>query len=122
MTGYGIGPTSTTSGSPNSRSGARSRCACSGAPAWQGTIAASLTSGLSGAWTTPAKTDQLVGHRPRELAVEAQDVLRLLERVRDQSTDDLPERVEAVLERHRDAEVAAAAPERPEEVGIATRP
>ena len=56
ITGYGIGPTSVTSGEPNALNGASSRSAASGSPAWQTTSAESLLPEPSGAGTIPANT------------------------------------------------------------------
>ena len=56
MTGYGICPTSTTSGEPHSLNGAISRSASSGVPVWKTTIAASCAPEPSGACVTAANT------------------------------------------------------------------
>ena len=53
------------------------------------------------------------------VAVEAQQVRRGLDGMPDQPTDDNSDRVEAVRERRRDAEVPTAAAKRPEEIGMA---
>src|SRR3954449_13044156 len=115
ITGYGIGPTSVTSGEPNALNGASSRSAASGSPAWQMTSADSLLPDPSGAGTIPAKTgrapwwtDSAVGHGDHPgkhgqvvrdvldgVAVEAQERRRGLDRVGDQAAGDHRERVQA---------------------------
>ena len=62
---------------------------------------------------------QLIGRRGDELAVEAQHLAGILERMEDRSGEhDRPHGVKPVLERGNDAEVAAAAAEAPEEVRV----
>jgi hypothetical protein len=51
-----------------------------------------------------------------QVAVEAGDVCGLVQGVHDQAAQDLPNRVHAVLEGRHDTEVAAATPQRPEQV------
>jgi hypothetical protein len=61
---------------------------------------------------------QLVGSLGHDLAVTAQVLGGLLQRLQDHAADDVPHRVHAELERGDDAEVAAAAAQRPEQVGV----
>ena len=62
---------------------------------------------------------QLVGRGGGELAVEAQNLRRVVQRVEDRPGEhDRPDRVQAVLERGDDAEVAAAAADAPEQIGV----
>ena len=118
MTGYGIGPISTISGEPHSRNGAISRSASSSLPVWKTIIPAILWPEPSGACTSAAKTVKS-SEQPRDgVAVEAQHLRAGVDRVRDEATDDHLQRVNPVRERRRDAEVAAAAAQRPEEVGV----
>ena len=75
----------------------------------------------SGACTSPANTVRSSERVRDRVAVEAQQVGRGVDRVGDQAADDHPHRVQAVGERRRDAEVAAAAAQRPEQVRVRTR-
>ena len=62
---------------------------------------------------------QLVGRGAHELAVELQHLRRARERMDHEAADDhRPDRVQPVLERGDDAEVAAAAADGPEEIGV----
>ena len=118
ITGYGIGPTSTISGEPHVLNGSSSRSATSGSPVWKTTIAESFTPEPSGACTTAGEHGQVVRAARHRVAVEAQHVGRGIDRVGDQAAHDHLERVHAVRERGGDAEVAAAAAERPEEIRV----
>ena len=108
ITGYGIGPTSTTRGEPHSLNGARSRSASSGVPVWNTIRAASFIPEPSGACTRPANTVRSSERVGDPVAVEAQEVAGRFDGMRDQPADHHPERVELKLERGRDAEVSAA--------------
>ena len=118
ITGYGIDPTSTTSGEPHVLNGASSRSASAGSPAWKTTSAASFVPEPSGACTSPAKTVRSSEASRHRVAVEAQQLRRGLDRMCDQPADDRPDRVQPVRERRRDAEVPAAAAQRPEEIRV----
>ena len=61
IVGYGIRPTSTSSGEPHALNGARSASACSGSPEWQTMRTASFVPEPSGAWTRPAKISSSSG-------------------------------------------------------------
>ena len=98
--------------------GASSRSAASGSPAWKTTSAASFAPEPSGACTRPAKTVRSSDASRDRVAVEAQQLGRGVERVGDQPAGDRPDRVQAVRERGGDAEVAAAAAQRPEQVRV----
>ena len=68
----------------------------------------------------PDEAAQLLGRLGDVLAVEAQHVVGPVDRVHDRAAVDVGDRVQAVLERGHDAEVAAAAAQRPEQVGVLT--
>ncbi len=61
---------------------------------------------------------RLVGQRGAEIPVEAQHRGRLIQRVEHHAAQNLADRVELILEGRHDAEIAAAAAQRPEQVGI----
>ena len=61
---------------------------------------------------------QVVRGRRDRVAVEAEHLAGRVDRMGDQAAGDHLQRMERVLERGRDTEVAAAAAERPEQVGI----
>ena len=62
---------------------------------------------------------ELVGRGGRDLAIEAQYLRRVFERVEDRPGEhDRPDRMQAVLERRDDAEVTAAAAHSPEQIGV----
>src|ERR671938_324018 len=61
---------------------------------------------------------ELLRRTRHEVAIEAEDLARPGLRVQRHATEDLPKRMQAVLERGDDAEVAAAAAHAPEEVGV----
>ena len=60
----------------------------------------------------------LVGHARQPLVPRVQDLARALEREEQDAGVDLVDRVQLELDRRHDAEVAAAAAERPEELGL----
>ena len=64
---------------------------------------------------------QVIRRRGDRVAVEAQHLARRVDRMRDQAAGDHLQRMERVLERGRDAEVAAAAAKRPEQIRIGFR-
>ena len=66
----------------------------------------------------PPDRGDLVGHRPDPVPPGVEHLGRPLPREEQRSRVDLRDRVEAELERGHDAEVAAAAAERPEELGL----
>ena len=118
ITGYGIGPTSTTSGEPHCLNGASSRSASSGRSGVEDDHGRELVPEPSGACTRPAKTVRSSGRVRDRVAVEAQQFAGRLDRMRDQTARHHRQRVQPVLERGGDAEVAAAAAQRPEEIGM----
>ena len=61
---------------------------------------------------------EIVGAVRDRVAIEAEQIARRLDRVGDQAARDHLQRVQAVREGRRDAEVAAAAAQRPEEVRV----
>ena len=62
---------------------------------------------------------ELVGRGSGELAIEAQYLRGVVERVEDRPGEhDRPDRVQAVFERRDDAEVTAAAAHSPEQIGV----
>ena len=69
----------------------------------------------------PGEHGQIVGGVRDRVAVEAQQVGRGVDRMGDQPAHDRLERVQPVRERRRDAEVPAAAAQRPEEIGVRRR-
>src|SRR6185295_14957946 len=64
---------------------------------------------------------RLVRKRLAEVAVETKHLARLIERIQHEPAQNLRDGMQAVFERRDDTEVAAAAPERPEEIGIVRR-
>ena len=72
----------------------------------------------SGACTSPANTVRSSEAPATRVAVEAKHVRRGVDRMRDEAARDDLHRVQAIRERRHDAEVAAAAAQRPEQVGI----
>ena len=89
-----------------------------GSPQWQGTSAATLAPEPSGACSERGAHGQLVGERRGELPVERERRRRVRQRVQHRPGQHLADRVEAVFERGHDPEVAAAAAEGPEQVGV----
>ena len=69
----------------------------------------------------PAVGLRLVGQPGAEVAVEAQHLAGLVQRVDHEPAQDLRHRMEPIFEGRDDAEVAAAAPQRPEEIGVLRR-
>ncbi len=69
----------------------------------------------------PGEHGQIVGAVRHRVAVEAQQLGRGLDRMGDQSAHDRLRGVQPVGERRGDAEVPAAAPQRPEEIGVRRR-
>ena len=76
----------------------------------------------SGRVHEPGEDGQVVRAAGGGVAVEPEHVGRSVERVRDQAAGDHRQRMQAVREGGRDAEIAAAAAQRPEEVGVARLP
>ena len=66
----------------------------------------------------PDEAAQLLGGLGDVLAVEAQHLVGPVDRVGDRSAVDVRDRVQPVLERGDDPEVAAPAPQRPEQVFV----
>ena len=66
----------------------------------------------------PADRGDLLGHRPRPVEPRVQHLGRALPREEQDAGVDLGDRVQLELERRHDAEVAAAAAQRPEQLGL----
>ena len=124
--GYGFGSSTSTIGVPNSFSGPHhldpvlGRAGVAGAD-HHDRLAVHVLGQERQRRREPQVEDrrQLVGRRGDELAVEAQHLAGVLERVEDRpGQHDRPDRVQPVLERGDDAEVAAAAADAPEQVGV----
>ena len=116
---YGIGPSASITGGPNAFSGRTAASPSLSDPQCAATMPTSFAFEPSGAVCSPATSIISSGKLRARVAEKPQHVERARQRMRDDAAgDDRPDRMEVVFERRRDAEVAAAAANRPEQIGV----
>ena len=116
---YGIGPSASITGGPNALSGRTAACTVGKRPGVRRHYADEFRIRSIGRGLKPRDQHHLVGQVRARLAEELQHVQRARQRMRDDAAgDQRADRVEVVLERRGNAEVAAAAANGPEEVGV----
>ena len=118
---YGIGPMMSSTGEPNCFERRDDSCRPRRGPRIQASAMPQACCPSGAVMSTAAATSSS-GRRPHEVGVERQHCVRVRKRMHDQSADDQrPDRMQPVLERRDDAEIAAAAAERPEQIGMSRR-
>ena len=111
-------PICTTTGEPQVLNGSRSRSACSGLARVEDDHGRELHAGSVGGVHEAGEHREIVGAAGHGVAVEAEHLRRRVDRMGDQPAGDHRDRLQPVRERRHDPEVAAAALQRPEEVGV----